>query len=111
MFVGRKNTHIRNQQISPLNKSTFFLVCSDAAPENIKRSTLSNFRQTFDSSFSQTKPLTQSAALLASGTSAPLLAAGVGSAWSASNVIIKSFDKLAEESCSGSKSQQAAEMG
>ena len=40
--------------------------------------------------------------------------AGAGStlsAWSASNIIIKSFDKLGKESCSGSKSQRAAVMG
>ena len=40
-----------------------------------------------------------------------VLQVGAGCAGAASNVIIKSFDKLAEESCSGSKSQRAAMMG
>ena len=100
----------------PLDRSTFFLVCCNVAQEYIKGKKIysSNFRQTFSSSFPQTKPLTESAALLraAQVLPRPLLAAGAACAWSAaSNVIIKSFDKLAEESCSGSKSQQAAEMG
>ena len=57
----------------------------------------SNFRQTFSSSFPQTKPLTKSAALLRAAQVLPLslLAAGAACAWSAaSNVIIKSFDKF-----------------
>ena len=106
MFI-RPCCHFVGARKATLNSSLLILVLvfkTDLEYLNCK------IEQTLKSSFARTKPLTESCSvpiLLAKCYSAHVLILQV-LAWPAPNVLIKSFDKLAEESCSGKQISTAS---